>query len=179
VARSGAGLAAAVSIHGGLAATRPAGPGAIKARVLACHGALDPHVPMADAARFAEEIDHAGADWQLIIYGQAIHGFTHQHAVAGAARASPTPEPRRAVLAGFRPRSVPRIQPLRIGQHVIRRLTNRSSDSASMRGSEHRRPFWRWRVRTRWAWDLRLYLSRLRPHLMGADPERRRWHDQD
>jgi dienelactone hydrolase len=84
LARSGAGLAAAVSIHGSLATTRPAGPGAVKARVLACHGALDPHVPMADVTGFAEEMDHAGADWQLIIYGGAMHGFTHQHAVAGA-----------------------------------------------------------------------------------------------
>jgi dienelactone hydrolase len=84
LARSGAGLAAAVSIHGSLATTRPAGPGAVKARVLACHGALDPHVPMADVTGFAEEMDHAGADWQLIIYGGAGHGFTHQHAVPGA-----------------------------------------------------------------------------------------------
>ena len=84
LARSGAGLAAAVSIHGSLATTRPAGPGAVKARVLACHGALDPHVPMADVTGFAEEMDHAGADWQLIIYGGAMHGFTHQHAVPGA-----------------------------------------------------------------------------------------------
>jgi dienelactone hydrolase len=84
LARSGAGLAAAVSIHGSLATTRPAEPGAIKARVLACHGALDPHVPMADVTGFAEEMDHAGADWQLIIYGGAMHGFTHQHAIPGA-----------------------------------------------------------------------------------------------
>jgi dienelactone hydrolase len=84
LARSGAGLAAAVSIHGSLATTRPAGPGAVKARVLACHGARDPHVPMADVTGFAEEMDHAGADWQLIIYGGAMHGFTHQHAVPGA-----------------------------------------------------------------------------------------------
>ena len=84
LARSGAGLAAAVSIHGSLATTRPAGPGAIKARVLACHGALDPHVPMADVTSFAEEMGHAEADWQLIIYGGAMHGFTHQHAVPGA-----------------------------------------------------------------------------------------------
>ena len=60
LARYGAGLAAAVSIHGSLATTHPAGPGAVKARVLACHGALDPHVPMADVAGFAEEMDHAG-----------------------------------------------------------------------------------------------------------------------
>jgi dienelactone hydrolase len=84
VARSGADLAAAVSIHGSLATSRPAEPGAVKARVLACHGALDPHVPMADVTRFAEEMDHARADWQLIIYGGAMHGFTHQHAVPGA-----------------------------------------------------------------------------------------------
>jgi len=84
LARSGAGLAAAVSIHGSLATTRPAGPGAVTARVLACHGALDPHVPMADVTGFAEEMDRAGADWQLIIYGGAMHGFTHQHAEPGA-----------------------------------------------------------------------------------------------
>ena len=63
LARSGAGLAAAVSIHGSLATTRPAGPGALKARVLACHGALDPHVPMADVTGFAEEMDHGTITW--------------------------------------------------------------------------------------------------------------------
>ena len=84
LARSGAGLAAAVSIHGSLVTTRPAEPGAVKARVLACHGALDPHVPMADVIGFAEEMGRAGADWQLIIYGGAMHGFSHQHAVPGA-----------------------------------------------------------------------------------------------
>ena len=84
LARSGAELAAAVSIHGSLITPRPAEPGAVKARVLACHGALDPHVPMADVADFAGEMDRAGADWQLIIYGGAMHGFTHQHAVPGA-----------------------------------------------------------------------------------------------
>ena len=52
--------------------------------MLACHGALDPHVPMADVTRFAEEMDRARVDWQLIIYGRAMHGFTHQHAVPGA-----------------------------------------------------------------------------------------------
>ena len=84
LARSGARLAAAVSIHGSLVTTRPAEPDAVKARVLVCHGALDLHVPMADVTGFAEEMDRAGADWQLIIYGGAMHGFTHQHAVPGA-----------------------------------------------------------------------------------------------
>jgi dienelactone hydrolase len=77
-------LAAVVSIHGSLASSAPAQPGAVTAKILACHGAADPHVPPADVAAFAAEMNHAGADWQLIMYGQAQHGFTHRHAVPGA-----------------------------------------------------------------------------------------------
>jgi len=84
LARSGARLTAAVSIHGSLATTKPAGPGAITAKVLACHGALDPHVPLQHVTDFAEEMNHARADWQLIIFGGAMHGFTHSDAAAGA-----------------------------------------------------------------------------------------------
>jgi dienelactone hydrolase len=84
LARSGAGLAGVVSMHGSLATVKPAEPGTVTAKVLACHGALDPHVPLADVTRFAEEMDHARADWQLIMYGGAMHGFTHEHAVPGA-----------------------------------------------------------------------------------------------
>jgi len=84
LARTGAALVGVVSMHGSLATVRPAEPGAVRARVLACHGALDPHVPMADVVSFAAEMDHAGADWQLIMYGGAVHGFTHEHAVPGA-----------------------------------------------------------------------------------------------
>jgi len=84
LARSGADLAGVVSIHGSLATSRPACPGAVTARILACHGAADPHVPAADVAAFAEEMNHAEADWQLVMYGRALHGFTHRHAVPGA-----------------------------------------------------------------------------------------------
>jgi dienelactone hydrolase len=35
-------------------------------------------------AAFAEEMNHAEADWQLVMYGRAQHGFTHRHAVPGA-----------------------------------------------------------------------------------------------
>lgn len=84
VARSGAPLAAAVSIHGSLATTTPARPGTLRARVLACHGAEDPHVPLSDVTAFAGEMNEAGADWQLNMYGGAQHGFTHAHAVPGA-----------------------------------------------------------------------------------------------
>jgi len=84
LARSGAGLAGVVSMHGSLATVSPAEPGAVTAKVLVCHGALDPHVPMTDVVGFAAEMDHARADWQLIVYGGAMHGFTHAHAVPGA-----------------------------------------------------------------------------------------------
>jgi dienelactone hydrolase len=48
--------------------------------VLVCHGALDPHVPAADVTAFMAEMNAACADWQLIVYGGAMHGFTHEHA---------------------------------------------------------------------------------------------------
>jgi dienelactone hydrolase len=84
LARSGADLRGLVSIHGSLVTAMAAQPGLVKAKVLVCHGALDPHVPLADVTRFAEEMSHAQADWQLIMYGGAMHGFTHEHAVPGA-----------------------------------------------------------------------------------------------
>lgn len=85
LARSGADLAGAVSIHGSLATSRPAEPGAVTAKILACHGAADPHVPMDHVSAFAAEMDNANADWQMIIYGRVLHGFTHKHAAPGAA----------------------------------------------------------------------------------------------
>jgi dienelactone hydrolase len=84
LARAGVSLAGAVSIHGSLATGRPATPGSVKARLLVCHGALDPHVPFDHVSAFADEMNQAGADWQLIMYGGAMHGFTHRHAAPGA-----------------------------------------------------------------------------------------------
>jgi dienelactone hydrolase len=84
LARAGTRLAGAVSIHGSLATASPAQPGSVTARLLVCHGAMDPHVPMAGVVAFAEEMDRAGADWQLIMYGGAQHGFTHEHAPPAA-----------------------------------------------------------------------------------------------
>jgi len=84
LARAGTDLAGVVSIHGSLATSAPARPGAVTAKVLACHGAADPHVPPADVAAFAAEMNRAEADWQLVMYGRALHGFTHKHAAPGA-----------------------------------------------------------------------------------------------
>jgi dienelactone hydrolase len=78
LARSGVELAGVVSVHGSLNTSRPAQPGMLKAKILVCHGALDPHVPITQLSAFIEEMNQAGADWQLIVYGGAMHGFTHE-----------------------------------------------------------------------------------------------------
>jgi dienelactone hydrolase len=77
LARAGADLAAVVSFHGLLGSPAPARPGEVKARILACTGALDPLVPPDDLAAFQREMAAAGADWQLIVYGRALHSFTN------------------------------------------------------------------------------------------------------
>jgi dienelactone hydrolase len=82
LARSGMELAGVVSVHGSLSTSQPAQRESVKAKVLVCHGALDPHVPMPDVSAFIEEMKHAGADWQLIVYGGAMHGFTHESGAA-------------------------------------------------------------------------------------------------
>jgi dienelactone hydrolase len=82
VARSGADIAGAISVHGSLATSRPAQAGDVKAKLLVCHGALDPYVPPEQVVGFMTEMNDARADWQLAVYGRAVHGFTHEGAVA-------------------------------------------------------------------------------------------------
>ena len=89
LARDGAPLRGVVSFHGGLETPLPAAAGQVKAKVLVCHGADDPFVPPAQVNAFAEEMTKAGANWQLISYGDTVHSFTNPHAssvgVAGIA----------------------------------------------------------------------------------------------
>ena len=78
LARSGADLNGVASIHGTLQTSHPAQEHSVKTKILVCHGALDPHVPMSQVSDFVAEMNNARADWQLVIYGGAMHGFTHQ-----------------------------------------------------------------------------------------------------
>jgi len=78
LARSGANLAGVVSVHGSLDTKHTAEPDSVKAKILVCHGALDPHVPMAQVTAFTDEMNQARADFQLTLYGGAQHGFTHE-----------------------------------------------------------------------------------------------------
>jgi len=77
LARSGANLEGVVSFHGSLQAAEPAMAGRMKAKVLVCHGALDPFITLENVAKFTEEMQAAGVDFQVIIYGGAKHGFTN------------------------------------------------------------------------------------------------------
>jgi dienelactone hydrolase len=75
-ARDGQDLLAAVSFHGLLDTGKPAEAGAIKARILVCHGDADPMVPREQVAAFWQEMDVAGADWHFHSYSGVKHGFT-------------------------------------------------------------------------------------------------------
>jgi dienelactone hydrolase len=77
LARSGADLSGAISVHGSLETANPAHLGEVKAKILVCHGALDPHVPIKQVTGFIEEMNAAQTDYQLIVYSGAMHGFTH------------------------------------------------------------------------------------------------------
>jgi len=76
LARSGAGIAGAVSFHGGLDSPDPSAGKNIKCKVLALHGADDPFVSAKDVAAFEDEMRSGGVDWQLVKYGGAVHSFT-------------------------------------------------------------------------------------------------------
>jgi dienelactone hydrolase len=82
LARSGASISGVVSFHGGLDAAdgMAATKGNVSAKVLVCHGAVDPFVPTEQVLAFGTEMDDAGADWQFVAYGSAVHGFTQKMA---------------------------------------------------------------------------------------------------
>jgi dienelactone hydrolase len=77
LARSGAPLKAVVGFHSGLATTKPAETGGVKAVVLTQIGADDPIIPPEQRAAFEAEMTKAGADWRMILYGGAGHSFTN------------------------------------------------------------------------------------------------------
>lgn len=77
LARTGAPLAGVVSFHGGLDSPAPADGKNIKAKLLVLHGAADPYEKREDMDAFIKELTDANVDWQLKMYGGAVHCFTH------------------------------------------------------------------------------------------------------
>jgi dienelactone hydrolase len=55
----------------------PADNNNIKTKVLVCHGGNDPYVSQEQVTGFWNQMRSTKADWQLIIYANAVHGFTN------------------------------------------------------------------------------------------------------
>ena len=82
LARAGTDLAGVVSFHGGLDAGEgmKAKEGNVPAKIICMHGAIDPHVPQEQVNAFEDEMNEAGADWQLVAFSGAVHAFTQKMA---------------------------------------------------------------------------------------------------
>lgn len=76
LARAGADVQAVVSFHGGLDSPNPAEGKNIKAAVVALQGADDPFVKPADIVAFQDEMRANHVDWDMTVYGGAVHSFT-------------------------------------------------------------------------------------------------------
>jgi dienelactone hydrolase len=83
-ARIGMPLAGVVSFHGSLGSFHKPAPGSVKARILVCHGGADAFVSDDELAAFKAEMDAAKADYRVIVYPGAQHGFTNPEADAAA-----------------------------------------------------------------------------------------------
>jgi dienelactone hydrolase len=86
-ARGGADFNAVVVLH----VTNPnpvvsGTPCNIKARVLAIHGSADPITPKSMMDAFEDELTQAKVDWQVMMFGGAVHSFCDPTANAGPTR---------------------------------------------------------------------------------------------
>jgi dienelactone hydrolase len=77
LAYSGANVKGVVTFHGGLFSVPQDDLKKIKARVLVLHGADDPTMKPDTVLAFQESMRKSGADWQMVYYGNAVHGFTN------------------------------------------------------------------------------------------------------
>ncbi len=77
LAYSGAKAKGVVSFHGGLFSVKPEDAPNIKAKILVLHGADDPNVKADTIAHFQDALRKAGADWQMVYFGNAVHAFTN------------------------------------------------------------------------------------------------------
>lgn len=80
LAYSGAPLAGVVSFHGGLIPVPADAATKTKAKILVCHGAVDPFISAADLAAFTKAMNDGKFDYQFISYAGAIHAFSNPKA---------------------------------------------------------------------------------------------------
>jgi dienelactone hydrolase len=89
LARSGADVKAVVTFHAGLDSPNPADGKNIKGSILVCHGGNDSFTSEKDFDAFEQEMRQNQVDWQIDIYGGAVHSFTNpgadKHGIPGIA----------------------------------------------------------------------------------------------
>lgn len=76
LARAGADVKAVVGLHAGLPLSHPEDNRAIRGKVLMLQGAADPLVPPEMRATWETQMNEAGVDWQMTLYGGTAHAFT-------------------------------------------------------------------------------------------------------
>ncbi|MGB3135345.1 MAG: dienelactone hydrolase family protein [Nodosilinea sp.] len=76
MARAGMDVDGFVAFHGSLATPEGQNYSQTQGSVLVLHGSDDGAVPMADVAQLAAELDEAGVDFDMEIYGGTDHAFT-------------------------------------------------------------------------------------------------------
>ena len=77
LAYTGAPLAGAVSFHGSFFPVPEDAAAKTKAKLLICHGAIDPFIEAGELTSFLKSMDSGRFDYQFISYGGAIHAFTN------------------------------------------------------------------------------------------------------
>jgi len=76
MAAQGADVKGVASFHGSLNLIQPPLPGAVKAKILVCHGGSDKFATPEQIEKFKGELTAAGADYRFIVYPDAVHSFT-------------------------------------------------------------------------------------------------------
>jgi dienelactone hydrolase len=82
LAYTGAPLAGIVSFHGGLIPVPAEAATKTKAKILVCHGAVDPFVKPEEIEAFMKSMNEGKFDYQFISYAGAVHAFSNPGADA-------------------------------------------------------------------------------------------------
>jgi len=80
LAYSGAELAGIVSFHGGLIPATAESAARTKAKILICHGALDPSEKPEEISAYIKSMNDSKLDYEFIEYAGALHAFTNPDA---------------------------------------------------------------------------------------------------
>jgi dienelactone hydrolase len=75
LARGGADVKGVVGLHAGLPLGRPEDNRAIRGQVLMLEGAADPMVPPEMRTTWEAQMNDAGVDWRMILFGGTQHAF--------------------------------------------------------------------------------------------------------